>query len=201
MLGTRCHLPFMPGAVVVSLALWSAVVCCRSAGGEGEDPPRIDPFSPTTIPRDDTIGGELRLSDGTIHAGDIFLPRDVRLKIRDLSKQQVREIPLSAVQRIECRIEREWQEKEWRFVENADQRKVYTGRSYPVRQYTHTITLHNGRSITGPLSAVVYVRNDGAQEPHKFLLHKRQKGELGQKLSDLVYVRSIVLGAAAGEQR
>jgi hypothetical protein len=70
--------------------------------------------------------------------------------------------------------------------------------------------LTRGVVISGPLSVVVYVAptgepalesgstsTDELPKPQRFVFHKRDKGEPGQSLSDLVYVKKIVLGAAA----
>ena len=86
-------------------------------------------------------------------------------------------------------MKREWMEREWRFKETTSDEKVYTGRSYPAREYLHTITLADGRKITGPLSTIVYVQprqtgpaETGQDRPppeaERFLLNKRNKGEL-----------------------
>ena len=68
-------------------------------------------------------------------------------------------------------------------------------------------------TITGPLSAIVYVQplqSNPAQpderqtpvEPERFLLSKRNKGELGKTLKSLVYVKRIKLGKdAVGEAK
>ena len=78
---------------------------------------------------------------------------------------------------------------------------MYTGKEYPAREYTHTITLKDNRKITGPLSAVVYlqtVSEDGKPPVEtRFLLHKRQKGKPGTALKKLIYVRSIQFGVPA----
>ena len=47
------------------------------------------------------------------------------------------------------------------------------------------ITLHDGRTIRGPLSGIVYVRAEGQEEPERFLLHKRDKGPIGVDLKAL----------------
>jgi hypothetical protein len=160
----------------------------------GEEPPAINPFGPRPQQREDALPGSLELSDGTVHPGRLFLTRDHRLKIYDETQQRHREVPLEAIQRIACTVQKEWLEKEWRFKENASDEKVYTGRSYPVREYLHTITLNDGRTIRGPLSGIVYVQGEGSEEPARFLLHKRDKGEVGSTLKALLYVRSIQLG-------
>ena len=95
----------------------------------------------------------------------IYLTRDKRLKIYDEQLQRQREVPLQAVKEIECKVKKEWMEKEWKFKETTSDEKIYTGRSYPAREYLHTITLRDGRTITGPLAAIVYVRAALAGEP------------------------------------
>jgi hypothetical protein len=125
--------------------------------------------------------------------------------------ERQREVPLQAVKQVECNVKKEWIEKEWKFKEAASDEKMYTGRSYPVREYLHTITLSDGRTITGPISAIVYVQPQqrstiGSEtpqsqpKPEQFLLNKRSKGELGQELKSLVYVRLIKLGKEALEE-
>ena len=85
---------------------------------------------------------------------------------------------------------------------------MFTGRTYPARQYVHTITLSDERTITGPLSGIVYVQpyaytpdKPGAYrtpvKAERYLLHKRQKGEIGGELKSLHYVKLIKLGKEA----
>lgn len=177
----------------------------------GAEPPALNPFGQAPSEREDAVPGYIELSDGSIHAGMIYLTRDKRLQIYDNDLQRQREIPLHVVKKIECTVEREWLEREWRFKESANDEKVYTGRSYPAREYLHTITLNDGRTITGPLSAIVYVqppqygpvRPEEYQppvQPEQFLLNKRNKGEMGQTLKSLVYVKQIKLGKDAVEE-
>jgi hypothetical protein len=182
--------------------------CCIQAADE---PPVINPFGPAPTQREDAVQGYVELSDGKICAGQIFLTRDARLKINDEKLQRQREVPLSAVKRIDCNVKKEWMEKEWKFKELTKDEKMYTGRSYPSREYVHTITLSDGRTITGELSAIVYVdpQNYAPAKPgevrpevktEKFLLNKRNKGEIGQDLKSLVYPKSIKLGKEAYEE-
>jgi hypothetical protein len=180
---------------LIALAIGGLLaVPCRPVQDE---PPALDPFGPREEARDDAGPGYLELSDGTVHPGLLYLTRDHRLKIYDDKEERQRQVPLRAVRRIDCSVVKEWLEKEWRFQENASDMKVYTGRSYPVREYIHTITLTTGRTIRGPLSAIVYVQADGAADAEKFLLHKSDKGDPGTELRSLVYVHTIRLGPEA----
>jgi hypothetical protein len=169
------------------------------------DPPAINPFAKNpaaTGQRDDAVPGYLELSDGTIRCGRLYLTRDKRLQVRDTSAaegERQREIPLQVVRQIDCKVKKEWMEKEWRFKELTQDQKLYTGKSYPTREYEHTITLRDGRQIKGDLSGIIYVvsGDDQAGEPERFLFHKRQKGELGQTLKQLPYVKTVKLGDEA----
>ncbi len=176
-----------------------------------QEPPPINPFGSTTAQREDAVPGYIELSDGSIHPGQIYLTRDKRLKIADEQLQRQREVPLSAVKQIDCTIKKQWLEKEWKFKELTKDEKMYTGRSYPVREYEHTITLNDGRTISGGLSEIVYVQpidnnpvKSGAARPEikaeQFVLNKRNKGEIGEDLHSLVYVKSIKLGKEAYEE-
>lgn len=175
-----------------------------------EPPPTINPFGPTPSEREDSTPGYVELSDGTIHVGMVYLTRDKRLQVYDEQLQRQREIPLRVVGRIECKVLKEWMEKEWKFKDAASATKMYTGREYPAREYVHVITLQDGRTIEGPLSGVVYVQErleasaPGGYRPvapaQKFLLHKRDKGEFGDDLKKLVYVKLIKLGEEAYQE-
>ncbi len=163
-----------------------------------QEPPALNPFGPRAAQRDDAVPGTLTLSTGVTHRGQIYLTRDARLQIQDETQGRVREVPLAAVSRIECRVVEEWLEREWRFLENANDQKVYTGRSYPARVYQHTIRLRDGRAITGPLSAIVYVQEAPDTAPLKFLIHKRDKGPVGSDLKSLQFVQTIELEGPSG---
>lgn len=186
--------------------LWLAFLICGpilvGASTRGDDePPPLNPFKrPAASPpvaRDDAVPGYVELSDGSLHLGSLYLTRDTRLKVYDGQLQRQREIPLSAIRRIDAVVQNEWLEKEWRFRENANNEKVFTGRSYPVREYSHDITLQDGRVVRGPLSAIVYVQPDSEGKAERHLLHKRDKGPVGAELKSLIYVKTIELGAAA----
>ena len=176
-----------------------------------DEPPALNPFGPRPTVREDAVPGYVEMSDGKICHGQVYLTRDVRLKIHDRKLQRQREVPLRVVKQIECHTKKEWMEKEWRFKELAADEKFYTGRTYPAREYVHTITLRDGRTITGPLSAIVYVKpgvlappRPGEYQPNvkarRFFLHKRDKGKVGTDLKSFHYVRLVKLGKEALEE-
>ncbi len=190
-------------AVALAATMWGA------AGQAAEEPPALNPFGPAVPTREDAVPGYIELSNGQVVAGKIYMTRDKRVKVYDAELKRQREIPLNRIQEIECTVLKEWMEKEWRFRELAKDEKEYTGRSYPAREYSHTVTLSDGRKIEGPLAEVIYVEPDTGgdsrsaggnrpyTEPLRFLLHKREKGDVGEDLKSLVYVRRIKLGEEA----
>ena len=174
----------------------------------GAEPPAINPFGPKPSAREDAIPGYVETSDGAVHLGRIYLTRDKRLKIYDDKLRRQREIPLRAIKQVECKVIKQWMEKEWKFKELASSEKMFTGRTYPAREYIHVIPLSANRTITGPLSAIVYVEPSGTAagkpgssrarvKPERYLLNKRDKGKIGQDLKSLVYVKLIKLGDEA----
>ena len=168
-----------------------------SGGTWASEPP--NPFAATRPQRKDAVHGVIELSNGKKIRGQIYLTRGHYLHIYDPEKEKFRDVPLRAAKQVRCLIEKEWMEKEWRFKENANDEKVYTGREYPARIYVHEIELKRGGKIRGPLAGVIYIRPDpepgksAPAKPIRFLLHKRHKGDFGQSLKDLVYVKRIVL--------
>jgi len=190
--------------LLVPLGAWPAG---GSAGGA--EPEAINPFGPVRHEREDAIPGYLETSEGEVYPGAIYMTRDKRLKIYDQALKRQREVPLRVVKQIECTVLKEWMEREWRFKETTKAEKYYTGRRYPAREYAHTITLRDDRTITGPLAEIIYVRPyadptatgmRAPEEAKRFLLHKRDKGEIGTELKSLDYVRLIKLGEEALEQ-
>ncbi len=199
--------PFVSAMGLLLLASLGAPPAGRPA--HGAEPPAINPFGPVRHEREDAIPGYLETSDGKVHPGAIYMTRDKRLKIYDETLKRQREVPLRVVKQIECRVLKEWMEKEWRFKETTKAEKYYTGRRYPSREYAHTITLRDDRTISGPLAEIIYVKpyadptatgHRPPEEAKRFLLHKRDKGEIGTDLKSLVYVRLIKLGEEALEE-
>ncbi|MFO0908013.1 MAG: hypothetical protein U0794_06590 [Isosphaeraceae bacterium] len=184
--------------------LFVVLLTLATAGwSEADDPPELNPFGAAPVTRADALPGYLELSDGRVHPGRLFLTREARLRIFDEQQARFREVPLRVVKSVSCQVAKEWVEREWRFKENANDQKVYTGRSYPAREYTHVITIDDGQTIRGPLDAIVYVQPEPAKEGsqpapvERFLLHKRDKGPVGTGLKEMTYVRSIKFGDEA----
>ena len=190
---------------------WLAALVLATAPLWGDEPDALNPFDDKPATPKGAVLGCIELSDGSIHPGWVYLTRDKRLQLADDKTQQQREAPLSAVKQIDCVVKKEWMEKEWRFKETTSNEKYYTGRDYPSREYTHTITFQNGRKVVGGLSGVIYLQpleytpgatrtDDGRLAAERYILNKRIKGEMGAELKSLVYAKRIRLGKEAYEE-
>jgi hypothetical protein len=212
------------GIIVAGAAVLATMWAACGGAQASEEPAALNPFGAVRQDRDDAIPGYLEMSDGQVFVGNIYMTRDKRLKMEDSMRQvgggdvpaddnsekRQREIPLRVVKQIEAKVEKEWVEKEWRFKELALDEKYYTGRTYPARKYVYTVTLKDGRKITAPVAEIFYVkpfreltsgpRSEEDNEPIRFMIHKRDKGEPGTTLKDLTYVKLIKLGTDAVEE-
>jgi hypothetical protein len=191
--------------------LWAVGTLLGPVPVTAAEPPAMNPFGEVKTERDDAVPGYVEMSDGRILTGNIYMTRDKRVKIYDEKAERQRELPLKAIKSIECTVLEEWVEKEWRFKELALDEKLYTGRSYPSRKYTHTVKLNNGQKIDGELSEIIYIQPYALKpdqplaerteaEPIRLLLHKRDKGEPGTDLKSLKYVKLVRLGKEALEE-
>jgi hypothetical protein len=160
--------------------------------------PAASPFGPGPrgISRQDAVPGVIRLSGGEAVPGHLYTTRAKRLKIYNLARKRYEFVPVPALASIETVIEWERQDREWRFKEAGSPEKVYTGRSYPVRMHAWRLTLLNGHEIVGHiLGQPFYAERDGKVE--RFILHQRDKGEMGKTLADLVHIRRVEFGQEA----
>lgn len=199
-----------------TLALCAILAAMRAAGEVGRqgDPPvypppatqpaerPVNPFGPPSYDRADAVPGCLELSDGRLAVGRIYTTRDKPLTLWDRALKRRLPIPMRSIRRIAAHLEWAREEPEWRWREMGSDDKLYTGRSYPVLKVYYTVTLLDDRQFTGDfVPAPLYV-TDG-KEPVRFILWQRHKGDFGQTLADLRYIREVRFGeeaAKAGRQ-
>jgi hypothetical protein len=193
-------------------ALAGLLLACGTGTAAAGEPPALNPFGPAKMARDDAIPGYIEMSDGRILVGNIYMTRDKRLKVYDEKMERQRELPLRVVAQIQAKMVKEGIEKEWRFKELALDQKLYTGRTYPWRQFIHTLTLKDGKTITGELAEVFFVQpivfnadqplanRPDDSEPIRVVVHMKDKGDFGAELKSLKYVKLIKLGKTALEE-
>jgi len=168
------------------------------AGAPGKG--AVNPFATGgAAERRDAVAGYVELSSGLKLPGKIYTTRGKRLKVYNLKRGLYEYVPVPALKRIDVTVEWERVDPEWRFKEAGNPEKVFTGRSYPVRSMAWTVVLRNDHEIYGHiLGQPLYIDHNGKVD--RFLLHQRDKGEMGQTVQDIPYIRSVVFGVEAYNQ-
>ena len=135
--------------------------------------------------------GIITLSDGRRISGFITTTAEQPIRVWDEAAKQYHDLPLMTILTIKAKVIAEGQEQEWNFEKGGSDVKIYTGKSYPTRETQYEVTLTNGQTVTGGIAAPLYIKT--AKGSELFILHKTDKGTVGQSLDDLVYVKSVEL--------
>jgi hypothetical protein len=147
----------------------------------------VDPLVDRHQPRSRT--GTITLSDGTKLNGEITTTADKPLRVYDDEARQYVDVPIHTVASISSQVVWERDEKEYQFKLSGSDEKVYSGRTYPARETRYTVTTVDGHKVSGEMAAPIYFKDGDTRRT--FILHKRDKGEVGQTLKQLVYVKSV----------
>gem|GEM_PF-880383 len=140
----------------------------------------------------DSVPAALTLNNGTTVKGNASTTPDKPIRIWDPSIKDYRDVPITLIKSITAVVNWERDEPEWTFKESGSDIKIYTGKTYPARETSYVFVLSNDEKITGDVAAPIYIEGDG--KTRTYVLHKRDKGEIGQKLGDLLYVKKIEFG-------
>lgn len=166
--------------------------------------PRRDLFGAKSQGTPQSVKGTIELSNGERMEGRLSLVGVPALELFDLEAKQWRELRLEELARIDAKVRSEAMEKEWRWKESGSDEKVFTGKAYPRRWLDHEITLKDGKRFKAHVRGavlIVEIERPGADPVKKRLALKQyERGEAGQKLEDLVYVKAIVV-EQTGETR
>ena len=178
------------GLCVMALFALSAILAAEATP---EKPPaKVRPGVFEKPERDYTVEGTVSTSDGKSASGTLYTTLGKGLVIYDRAEKKNVEFTLPGVMRIEVAVEEEHEEPYWYWKQSGSDEKVFTGKNYPWRKYVTTVTLKDGKKVSGDTSGIIFLEETG-KAPERFILHKRQAGAEGQRLPDLVYVKSIVV--------
>lgn len=159
-----------------------------AAPGASRQGPATQPAS-----REDALPGVIELSDGKQLPGWLCTTRDKDWEVWIEAENRWRRIPFVNLLSIAAVVAEEEMVQEWRWKETGVPERVYTGREYPTRRFLWKFRLIDGSEITGAVKGQpVWAELDG-KKSGPFILAERSKGEMGQKLTDLVYIKRIVI--------
>jgi hypothetical protein len=153
------------------------------------DAPATQPAFDTPATRAPGRPGTLLLSDGAAIVGRIATTPGKPIRLWEESRKQYQDLPLNLIASIEAEVIWERDEPQWHFAASGSDAKVVTGRTYPARLTHYRITLTTGQTFDGAVDAPLTVTTAAGQ--HTYVLHKRDKGDAGQTIPQLVYVKRV----------
>jgi hypothetical protein len=144
---------------------------------------------------------KVTFSNGETAAGDFSFTPGRKLEIFDLNRKKRISVAAEEIARISVGVEEEKMESGWMFREEGLKDKIKLPFKYPLRQLFTDVTLLTGAVVHGHCNGTFYLEKDG--DSKRYVLYTNQKGENGQTLEDIVYVREVAFPnrkAAGGKQ-
>jgi hypothetical protein len=165
----------------------------KTASAEQDNPPAV-----TSAVPDFALPGAIEMSDGSVLAGHVATTGDGPLNVWVESERRWRIVPPAAVLGMSAKIVKEEMFAQWRLKGVGEPEKVFTGKAYPLRQLEWTLVLADGSTMTGVIKGQpLYVYPATGGDFKTVILPDRQKGNIGQKLTDLVYPKTIIFSRKA----
>lgn len=140
---------------------------------------------------DESRLGEIVMSDGRTIRGRIATTAEKPIRVWVEADKEYQDVPFALIRSIEARVLWERDEPEWRFKASGSDVKELSGKTYPARETVYALTLNDGAKIEGGVVAPLYVTAEGQTATTTFVLHKRDKGEPGKTLAQLVFVKRV----------
>jgi hypothetical protein len=150
--------------------------------------------------RDDALPGVVELSNGKVMPGWLYTTAEKPWVLFIESEKRWRSIPFLNVLSIEAVVDEEKMEQEWRWKEMGVPERVYTGKEYPTRRFQWKFHLIDDTTLTGTIKGQPLWVALGQTRVGPMVLHERSKGEPGQKLAELVYVKRILVSRRLMDQ-
>lgn len=143
--------------------------------------------------REDALPGVVELSDGTVLAGWLLTTLESPYQVFVESEKKWRRVPLLSALGVQAIIVEEKMEPRWRWKGMGEPERVYTGLEYPTLRLAWEFHLLDGSKLSGAVKGQPLWVQTKDKKHGPFILSERTKGEDGQKLTDLVYVKRIIV--------
>jgi len=154
--------------------------------------PSTQPAAPFGQPAAVGPSGTVTLSDGTTLTGTLSTTPGKPLRFWVEEDKQYVDVTLGQIKSMQAEVVWERDEPEWQYAASGQDQKVYTGKTYPARETAYHVTLQNGDTFLGSIAGPLRVT--AADGDHDFILHKRDKGDVGTPVGKLVFVKSVSVG-------
>jgi len=154
-----------------------------------------NPFRSSGLPfrRGDAMPGVIELSDGNQLPGGLYTTVEKPWIVWSEATKSWRRVDFLTLLSVEAVVEEERMELDWRWKGMGEPEKVYTGRKYPMRRMHWRFKLIDGSVVEGSTKGQPVFVELAGKVSGPLILGERMKGELGQTLGDLAYVRKIVV--------
>lgn len=134
--------------------------------------------------------GVLTLSTGQEYKGGVAFTNPKKLKVYDLHRKKYISIAAGEIASITTKVTKKEMRKNWVFKEEGSPEKIETGGQYPRMDFEHSMVLTSGATVRCHIVTTVYVYI--GDKRLKFQLRKKERGAAGAKLTDILFIRSIV---------
>jgi len=187
----------LAGSTQDSLDQWLSESSTATAPADNSAAPDNPPAVSSAAP-DFALPGVVEMSDGSVLAGHIATVGDGPLNVWVADEKRWRLVPPAAVLGMSAKIVKEEMFQQWRWQGMGQPEKVFTGKAYPLRQLEWTLILADGSTMTGTIKGQpLYVYPVSGGNFKTVIIPDRQKGRTGQKLTDLVYPKTIIFSRKA----
>jgi hypothetical protein len=165
-----------------------------SAAG-GAPSASANPFRSSGLPfrRGDALPGVIELSDGNQLPGGLYTTVEKPWIVWSEATKSWRRVDFLTLLSVEAVVEEERMELDWRWKGMGEPEKVYTGKKYPMRRMHWRFKLIDGSVVEGSTKGQPVFVELAGKVSGPFILGERMKGQDGQTLEELLYVRKIVV--------
>ena len=168
-----------------------AVLAALTGVGFGQ----INPFASrkAKAPRG-AVRGVIYMSDGKAYEGMVYTTPGHRMPLFDPKFNEYVNCSLKLLKEIRIKVVEKRVEKEWRFKEMGNDEKVFTGKTYPRKDFGAVIVFKSGREKKANIARgfpIYCIMKDGKRK--RVLVQPHIQGAVGQTLKDVVHPAKIDL--------
>ncbi len=187
----------MPKASILLLILLFAALAAGQEGDKEQEKPE-KPAGNEEKPAKEEAARQLRqgeahgtvvFSDGSSIAGIVHATGFKPIKVYDSREKKFKHLPLEHIANLKVVITKQEMVREWRFKEESKDEKLYTGKTFPRKDYELHVTLRSGQEVHGTCNGILYV--ESGDEKTRFWLKHYDRGKIDETLDDIVHVKEI----------
>ena len=139
----------------------------------------------------DVRTGVVTLSNGRVLSGQVWTTLKTPFRVWLADIKQYRDIDIRLIKTIQVHVLKAREIRDWRYQQEGSDIKNYSGKTLPRLSFAYRFTTLHGKTTTGTVDAPLFVRVGG--HTSNLILYKRVEGKLGEKLSSVIYVKSVTL--------